>query len=1083
MPAARNVTIIDSRVGDAAAVIAGLAAGETVFVLDSSSDGLSQIRTLLAGIENIGALHFVAHGSSGALYLGRSVVDAAALAAQAEDLAAIGRQLAPGGDILLYGCDVAAGSLGAAFLAAFGALTGADVAASTDVTGAAALGGNWTLEASIGAIEAQPRELAGFLGTLAVIDGDANANVLTGTADDDIISGFGANDTISGLGGDDEIDGGTGADMMTGGLGDDTYYVDNSGDTIIEAANEGVDTVLSVNSLALAVNVENLTLLGNNPFSAIGNLLNNTLTGNSAANLLNGGLGNDFMDGRNGVDTMIGGKGDDTYVLNVAADIVVENEFEGNDTARTTFSYALDKNFENLVLLGTGDFSGVGNVLNNAITGNDGVNILSGEDGNDVLAGGGNADTLIGGTGSDTLDGGTGIDAMIGGSGNDTYVLDQIDDVIVEESNQGIDTIVASFDYLLGDDFENITLSGNSSINATGSDVDNILTGNAGTNTLRGLVGNDVLDGGAGDDTLIGGIGDDRYTIDTAGDVIIETDGEGSDTVIASASYTLGDNTENLTLATGLTNLNGIGNAVANVLIGNDGNNTLTGLGGDDLLDGGKGADTLIGGEGNDAYTVDDVDDSITETTGTDTVRASISWTLEDNVENLVLTDKMPINGTGNSLANTITGNEGENLIDGKAGADVMTGGAGADTYFVDSAADVVLETVRGGGTDTVISSASFTLTNFADNLTLTGSADLAANGNAIANTVIGNSGRNIIDGGGGKDNLDGGNGGDMYLVSTARDQYQGEIQDTGTSGTDTVRVTYTSLGNVTFNEKDTGIEAIIVGTGTGPLADTSGIAAISVNASKVLNALTITGNAGINRINGTGFADTIDGGADKDAMSGGNGDDTYFVDNTKDRVSERTLGGNDLVYASVDFKLAKAIETLILTGSDNIAGTGNTDANTLNGNSGDNRLDGSKGDDILRGFGGNDTLIGGVGNDRLEGGSGADAFRFNTTAKVENGFDTILDFSRTQGDTIEFVKGSFRGLGSVLGTISADQFQAGAGVDTARDATDRILYNTSTGNLWYDADGLGALAPVLMAQLGVGSFPALSHTDIFIVA
>jgi Ca2+-binding RTX toxin-like protein len=217
--------------------------------------------------------------------------------------------------------------------------------------------------------------------------------------------------------------------------------------------------------------------------------------------------------------------------------------------------------------------------------------------------------------------------------------------------------------------------------------------------------------------------------------------------------------------------------------------------------------------------------------------------------------------------------------------------------------------------------------------------------------------------------------------------------------------------------------------------------------------------------------------------MSGGGGDDTYFVDNIKDRVSERALGGNDIVYSSVSFKLAKAVDTLILTGSDNLSGTGSSDTNTLNGNSGDNLLDGFKGDDILRGFGGNDTLIGGIGSDTLEGGSGADAFFFKASPKALDGFDTILDFSRAAGDTIALAKGGFRGLGSVLGSISPDQFQAGAGVDTASDSTDRILYNTSTGNLWYDADGLGTLGPVLIAQLGVGSHPTLSHTDIILIA
>ncbi|WP_298191005.1 DUF4347 domain-containing protein [Novosphingobium sp.] len=1082
MPAARSITVIDPRVGDIAAVVASLPAGETVYVLDAGQDGIAQIAALLAGQDGIAALHIVGHGSAGALTLGSGTLDAAALAAHADDLAAIGRHLAPGGDILLYGCNVAAGTAGQAFIDALGALTHADIAASTDVTGAAALGGNWTLEAHSGQIEAQTLALGAFQGTLATIDGDGTANVLTGTTGDDVINGFGANDTISALAGNDEIDGGTGADQMTGGLGDDTYYVDNAGDTVIEAATEGTDLVFSSVSLALAANVENLTLLGSSAINAIGNSSDNLLTGNTAANLLNGGLGNDWLDGKAGADTMIGGKGDDTYVLSALTDVVVEAEFEGNDTIRAGFSYALDKNVENLQLTGTGDFSGVGNVLANTLTGNDGANILSGEDGNDTLVGGIGADTLIGGTGSDTLDGGAGTDAMIGGSGNDTYVIDSADDVIVEEAGQGADTVVVGFDWILADDFENLTLSGAAAVNGTGSTVDNVLIGNGAANTLVGLGGNDTLDGGGGDDTLIGGIGNDSYIIDSAADLIIENADEGTDTVTASVSFTLVDNVENLTLG-GLVAISGTGNDAANVLIGNDAANALAGQGGNDTLDGGKGADALDGGAGDDTYIVDDAGDTTADSAGTDTVRASVSWTLAASIENLELAGKASINATGNALANTLTGNEGDNVIDGGAGIDVMNGGAGADTYYVDNSADQAVETVRGGGTDTVIASASYRITDFVDNLTLTGSADLAATGNTINNVIVGNSGRNLIDGGGGKDALDGQGGGDLYLVTNARDGFQGEIQDTGTSGIDEVRVTYTTIGYANFNEKDTGIERIVLGSGTGASADTSGTSTISVSAAKVLNALTIIGNAGANRISGTAFADTIDGGAGVDTMTGGAGDDTYYVDNVKDRVSERALGGSDTVYSSVSFKLASAVDALVLTGSADLSGTGGNDANTITGNTGANVLDGGRGDDLLLGQAGNDRLIGGLGADTLEGGSGADQFVFALTPRFGDPFDTIRDFNSAEGDSIELARGAFRGLGRALGPITADQFWSGDGVSQVHDASDRILYDTSSGKLWYDPDGLGDFAPILIAQLGTSAHPALTYTDIVLIA
>ncbi|MDD9899912.1 MAG: type I secretion C-terminal target domain-containing protein [Alphaproteobacteria bacterium] len=261
--------------------------------------------------------------------------------------------------------------------------------------------------------------------------------------------------------------------------------------------------------------------------------------------------------------------------------------------------------------------------------------------------------------------------------------MDNVNDIIIENANEGTDTVNASITYTLGNNIKNLTLTGTGNINGTGNGLNNVIIGNSGNNTLIGGAGNDMLDGGVGADTMIGGAGNDTYYVDNVSDIVTENANEGTDTVNASITYTLGNNIKNLTL-TGTGNINGTGNGLNNVIIGNSGNNTLIGGAGNDMLDGGVGADTMIGGAGNDTYYVDNVSDIVTENAneGTDTVNASITYTLGNNIENLTLTGTGNINGTGNSLNNVITGNSGNNTLDGGGGADTLYGGGGNDTLI-----------------------------------------------------------------------------------------------------------------------------------------------------------------------------------------------------------------------------------------------------------------------------------------------------------------------------------------------------------------------------------------------------------------
>ena len=277
-------------------------------------------------------------------------------------------------------------------------------------------------------------------------------------------------------------------------------------------------------------------------------------------------------------------------------------------------------------------------------------------------------------------------------------------------SGSGVDSVQSSIGYLLGADIENLTLTGTNPIDGTGNELANTLTGNAAAN---------VLDGGAGADTISGGGGDDTYVIDNPLDVVIENTGEGFDTVRTRVDYTLAANVEagvilsaaGLTLAgTELDNVLTDG-AGADSLLGLGGNDTLIGNDGADLLDGGAGIDTMSGGGGDDTYVLDDALDLTVENfgNGVDTVRSSVSHALAPNIEILVLTGTLAIDGTGNELANTLTGNAAANVLDGGAGADTISGGGGDDTYVIDNPLDVVIENT-GEGFDTVRTRVDYTL-------------------------------------------------------------------------------------------------------------------------------------------------------------------------------------------------------------------------------------------------------------------------------------------------------------------------------------------------------------------------------------
>ena len=496
-----------------------------------------------------------------------------------------------------------------------------------------------------------------------------NATVGTGNALDNVITGNGF---------ENHLDGGLGKDTLAGGKGNDYYWVDNLKDVVVENAGEGtLDWVnTSVSVAKLWDNVEVLIMTGNGALNATGNDLDNSIVGTIGKNVIDGGIGKDFM---------AGDKGDDTYIVDNFDDQIQENQKGGTDLVKSSVTYTLTDNIENLTLTGTSNISATGNELNNILTGNDGNN------------------TLTGGLGNDT---------MIGGKGGDNYYVNGSGDKVVESvtnaNGGGKDSVYSSIDFSLAalGNVENLFLSFMSNAKKA--------TGNALDNTLEGNNEQNIIDGGKGADAMSGFGGWDKYYVDNAGDTVTESAGEGTDTVVSTIAlanaFAEVENYEFKTSAAVHFDANGLNNRVDggsgkdeiyglggnDYLFGNGGSDRLFGGSGNDVLDGGTGNDEMTGGSGNDTYYVDNIKDTVVESfaAGKEWVNSTVSINLLfDNVENAKLDGSANLNLTGNALDNVLEGNDGKNVIIGgvgkdeiigRGGNDTLTGGAGSDTFDFD---------------------------------------------------------------------------------------------------------------------------------------------------------------------------------------------------------------------------------------------------------------------------------------------------------------------------------------------------------------------------------------------------------------
>ncbi len=477
----------------------------------------------------------------------------------------------------------------------------------------------------------------------------------------DVISAGNGDDTV-GAGFGDDVDGGAGTDSLSLSLG-------------------GAVAGLSFNTAGITgpspfafgggviTGVETLVALRGSEFADTLNLATQTtlLT-------VNAGAGNDVIIGHGSSLDVSGGAGNDRFVSGTAGD-----SFDGGGDIDTVDYAGYDTGVT--VLLGdTMPGSGPGgdalvNVENvdgsafaDFITGNDQSNLINGFEGNDTLRGGAGADTLI------------------GGRGDDVYAVDTAATIVREDAGEGMDTLLVFDSTAFNGSY---TLAQGLSIEAltSGSSVARNLTGNELAQRITGNAENNILNGGGGGDTMIGLRGDDIYQVRSLGDVVIEDNGGGNDTIYATVSYNLAANEVEVLstvehIATDAINL--IGNFVSQRVIGNYGSN---------ILNGGSGVDTLIGLRGNDLYAVGDSRIIIVENAGEgdDTVVTSVDYGLKTgmSIEVLAAQDRASSIGlalTGNEFDQTIAGTDGADTLSGGGGADVLIGGGGDDRFHFTAA-------------------------------------------------------------------------------------------------------------------------------------------------------------------------------------------------------------------------------------------------------------------------------------------------------------------------------------------------------------------------------------------------------------
>jgi Ca2+-binding RTX toxin-like protein len=883
-----------------------------------------------------------------------------------------------------------------------------------------------------------------------VLPTNVNNLVLTGTA---ALTGT-ANS------GNDTISSNTGIDTLIGGTGNDTFILYNVADVVQDTAGTATIVYALGSNFTLPTGVNTLTLLGTSSLVATGNAGNDSLTANLGADTLIAGNGNDTLVSGAGsaIDSLVGGTGNDLFVVNNAADAVTVGSTHGVDTIQASVSYTAAANVANLTLIGSGNLAGTGNTLANVITANSGSDTLIAGTGVATLIGGAGSDTFVvnsasdviqnasalssntlqssisntlianvntlvltgtsnltgtANSGTDTLIANTGVDTLVGGAGNDTFVVSNSGDVVQDTSTTAVNSIVSSVNYVLPTNVNSLTLTGTAALVGTGNAANDLLTANSGADTLVAGSGNDTLVSGiAVADSLVGGAGTDLFIVNNAGDVVSVGGHSGVDSILASVSFTLPTLVTALTL-TGSANLTGAAVSGNNSITGNAGNDVLQAGSGADTLIAGSGIDTLIGGAGNDFFVINNTADVLQSLSNLgNSVISSVSYTMPTNVVALTLTGTANLQATGNAQTDQITGNAGNDTVTAGTGNMIFYAGAGRDVFIVNSASDQMSAPLVGlaYASDTIESSVSYTLSASANNLLLTGTANLSGTGNNIGASFAGD----LIVGNAGLDTLTAGAGVDTLVAGT------GLATLVGAAGTDTFVVN--NVGDV-VQDSVSGFSNLIVSSVNYTLP--TNVNAILLTGSANIQATgnaandSMTGGAGADTLIAGNGNDTLVAGAGLATLVAGTGNDTFVVNSSADLIQNASAGSQNAVFSSATFVLPTNVNQLTLTGVANISGTGNGAADTLKGGAG------------------NDTLIAGSGLATLIGGLGNTTFVVNSTSDVvqdaSSAFSDTIQSSATYSLVANVNNLVLTGTSALSGTANAgnDTLTSNTGVDT----------------------------------------------------